>query len=367
MQYSICPIRAAMLVALAAVTVSTLGCGTSAPSSPYVYVGQGQFSDYEPGFGTGAIAQLKVAGDGKLTSLNPAAVALDDVSYSIAIDPSSRYLLSVGSQSVTEYVVGTDGTLAPNPAVMPVMGSPVLFTPNGHFVISTGLEPDGLPSNTVNSYSISSDGSLRLAGTATLPGSTTVYQGFGLNIVIDPSSRFVYAGNGSDDLIYEYALSTTGALTPVGTFSAGSVGFELSISPGGFLYSSVWGPGGMVDAFRLDHNNGTLSQTGSFVLCPYGNGEPITFSPSGAYAYVGCNALLQFRVDPNTGVLTRNGPDLPGAGRLTFDPSGHFAFGLKDGGTVYQFIAGPDGTLSLRGEATVSTTLIGQCVASTDR
>ncbi len=362
MQNRIGPIAALQLVALVAALTLGFGCGSTSkvePAGTYVYVAQAQRST-QTGVWVGSIAQLRLHGNGMLTNLDPTTVPTSAVPSSLAVDPSGRYLLAKDSGTILEYAIENDGTLTLAPPTG-VTAFTAVFTPDGHFVITTGVGSDGLPSNTLNVYSFGSDGLLTLVGNAGITSQAGP-------IAVDASSRFVYFGSPNDNRIYEYSLSG-GTLTPIGSIAAGSINpFWLSASPKGFLYSPINGAGGGVNEFQINASNGTLGQVSSFVVCPNGGGFPVAFTPSGEYAYTSCGGTVsQFSVDATTGMFAPNGPNLSNVGVITMDPSGKVAFAFTDVDTVSQFNVGANGTLSPNGSVVLSTTMLGQSIVSTYR
>jgi 6-phosphogluconolactonase len=361
--------RAASLLALAAVLACTLGCGggnhtmTVSPNT-YAYVS------------AGGLEQFQVASDGTLTPLTPATIP-PPTAYGlgfVGVDPSSQYLFASGivaNPMVTnQYMVAADGTLTANstPTVSGGSGvNPFVFAPNGQFVIFPNLSD-----YTVSVYSLSSSGALTPVNTvSTYPFSPT-------SAAIDPSGKFVYVGlvvNGPDRIL-EYAISSNGTLTPLVPSSVVAVGVNnLEVSPKGFLYT-VNGDAGTVTAFWIDESTGQLANAGSF---PTGTGSQsgpdwITFDPTGAYAYVVNNtdsSVTQFTVNATTGALTMNGPDVP-TGRwplqLALDPSGKFAYVVNSNdGTISQFTVGGTGRLSQNGTVSLGAPFVGAAIAFAQR
>jgi 6-phosphogluconolactonase (cycloisomerase 2 family) len=358
-----CPVAVLCLALGATLLMWAVGCGSgpthTTPQNTYVYVAQGEF---QPGAQStaGSIAQLQVNTDDSLTSLQPASVATSNIPTSLAVHPSGKFLLVSSSVGVVEYLIGQDGTLTPQQSPPVITGIPAMFTPDGRFVLAPGLGSGGLPSNTIAVYSFASDGtitSINASGTINDLGP----------IAVDPSSRFVYASSSTDNSIYEFSLSTTGTITPIGSVTANPAPLWLLVSPQGFLYALDNGAGGAVTVFQINPSNGTLIPGSTFIVCSAGENFPITFSPSGKYAYANCNgAVSQFSVGATTGAFTSNGSDLPNVGTITFDPSGTSAFAFTDPDTVSQFSVGEGGTLSLGGSFTLSTNpfMLGQSIAS---
>jgi 6-phosphogluconolactonase (cycloisomerase 2 family) len=359
-------VRSALLVAIGSALIATIACGGGAnkmpPTNAYVYVAQEQASPTQPDLWTGSIAQLKVDGNGGLGKQQPSTVSAGTVPGSMAVDPSGRYLLISEEGTIAEYAIASDGTLTRSAPTGIVTGVLFTFTPDGRYLISTGAGSNGLPLNTLGVFSFRSDGLLTLVSSTNIASQTGP-------IAVDVSSRFVYFGSQNDNRIYEYSLSAEGELTPTGSVAGGSVSpFWLPASPNGFLYSPINGPGGMLGAFRINPNDGSLAQGSNFALCSLAVDYPITFTPSGKYAYASCGGTLsQFSVDEVTGVFVPNGPDLPSVGGITMDSSGKFGFAFTDVDTVTKFVVGPDGTLSPDSGLVLSTSMLGQSIVSTHR
>jgi DNA-binding beta-propeller fold protein YncE len=339
------------------------GNGNAPSLNTYAYVGQQVGSAF-------LVSQFLVGSDGSFTALNPASVPIDAYDNSLTVDPSGNYLylFTDGSQNelipgtILQFVVGSDGTLAPNSvATVATGGGPgaLVFTPNGSFAIESNGD------NTISSYSLSSTGSLTLMNTvlaAANPGS----------VAIDSSGKFVYVLGAFS--ISEYTISSAGELNLVVTYPFEIIEpngqpnpIALTISPKGFLYVTAYmsaysgaGPGDIVE-FSINEQNGGLSVIKSYSTTDSDPG-PILFDPTGAYAYVSNGespTISQFTVDAVTGVLKQNGPDVAGGfgtGAGAVDPSGKFLFTVQgqtssSSPQVSLFTINADGTLTPSGAA----------------
>jgi 6-phosphogluconolactonase (cycloisomerase 2 family) len=374
--------RASAVSTIAAAAVVCAGCsgysaGTSGAADPaatstYAYVVEE--NSISQGF---SVAQYHISSDGTFTALNPGSVSINPYSFSLAADPSGKYLFADGAENdltpgtILQFVIGSDGTLAPNS--VPSVGTgnlpgTLVFTPNGYFAIA----PNG--DNTVSSYALSSTGSLSLIN--------TVLAGFNPGpAVIDSTGQFAYvlAGGGGNSpafTITEYTISSGGALNLVTTYpvdiivgSGSADPGAMVVSPKGFLYLSEYTPStngsapGAIVEFSINETNGGLSVLNTYSTADSSPG-PVIFDPTGAYAYVN-NAdsltISQYTVDASTGALTGNGPDVAGGIGPTHgiaDPSGEFFYLVNQGGSnsttpaISRFAINPDGTLAPDGMAT---------------
>jgi len=184
---------------------------------------------------------------------------------------------------------------------------------------------------------------------------------------VDPTGKFAFVAAyeeldpvGSPALISEYSIATDGSLALMLNFPMQDPPAAMVMSPRGFLYYINDGatPGPIL-IFSINPNSGSTDIVGSTST---GNTIPlwISFDPIGSYAYLSntdTSNLSQFKVDPTTGVLSTNGPDLPMGSELTasaVDPSGQFLFVANNPtnaapSQLTGFLIGSDGTLSLVG------------------
>lgn len=364
--------RAAFLLAIAAALAGALACGVSTGASKssvpapaantYLYVE------------AGAIAQLQVQNDGTLTSLTPATVGTPSYlgGTLVAADPTGQYLFASGvdGSSISQYVIGSDGTLSPN--AIPTFSlitdtlSPFALTPDGKFAVSPTFITGTCLTGMLNTYGLSSSGTLGFVDQSSLPGGACEYSYDVLTV--ESSGHFVYVlcYFGSSDSICEFSISANGAislLSPAEVVTGGQAN-NIMVAPNGFLYAV--NNDGTVTAFWIDESTGELANAGSFATGTgtTGGGLSIAFNPTGTYAYVtnlNDNSVTQFTVDASSGALTMNGPDVA-TGQLpeqiAVDPSGRFAFVTNySDGTISQFVIGdtgrltPNGTLSLGAQA----------------
>lgn len=250
------------------------------PTGRYVYV---------TNFGadalvTGSISQYAIGGDGALTPLTPASIALDINLRSISIDPAGLHVYVTGStlnpsveQRVLKYAIGQDGALAPltPPSFAidsPVLG-PLVVEPFGRSVYvveglfsrifqfarsengqlsflspanvfpatlapgSVAVEASGRyafvgAAATISQYTIGSDGTL------TFNTPERVFADYTGSMAVDHSGRYLYAEGSLDNVgarfVRQYTIGTSGTLTPMIPASVpvpGIGGISIAISP----------------------------------------------------------------------------------------------------------------------------------------
>jgi 6-phosphogluconolactonase len=369
--------RAAATISLAGALLVTVGCGLSNgktakndPPAPTTYA-------YVSGGTGGGIAQFQVTSDGTLAPLSPATIA-PPTPYGLGfltVDPLDQFLFASGIVSnpmvTNQYLIGSDGTLTANSTPTVNGGNstnPFIFAPNGQLVVIPSVY-----NKTVNTYSLSSSGTLELIDTVSV-------NDYPISAAVDPSGRFLYVSTDSS-IILEYALSASGELTALGPGFVVAAGFgDLQVSPAGFLYAVNGGGiedgGGTITAFWIDPSTGQLANAGSFPSGTGSGGEPtwIAFDPTGAYAYVtnlADSSVSQFTVNATTGALSMNGPDVP-AGRwplqVSLDPSGKFAYVVNGGdATISQFTISNTGTLVPNGTLALGVPYGGIAIAFAQR
>jgi 6-phosphogluconolactonase len=358
------PIRIAALAVLATALAATSGCGSShdaaktstSGSNTYLYVGPS------------AIEQLLVQDDGTLTPLTPAVEGTHDLFSSgsiVAVGPAYEYLfattLEEGIPTIIQYVIGSDGTLALNTIPTFIQNadgpSPFVFTPDGKFAVApTEIDRACFP-GMLNTYSLSSSGTLSFASQTSLPGGAC--QVGSPALAVDSSGSFAYVlCYPSTYGICEFSISPNGTISPLSPAQVLMEGLAeaFTVAPNGFLYTV--NDDGTVTAFAIDESTGQLTEAGIFATGTgtTGGGLSIAFNPAGTYAYVtniNDNSVTQFTVDASSGALTTNGPDVATGiepEQIAVDPSGKFAFVANySDRTVSQFVIGSTGTLTPNG------------------
>jgi 6-phosphogluconolactonase len=205
---------------------------TLSPNGKYAYVSN---------HGTSTTAGMSISqysigsSDGALTPLTPGSLpSASNYPGGIAVDAVSAhaYVANIPSNSVSQYAIGTDGTLTSlTPATVATGTEPVYlaFDPSHQYAYVMNYTVDVNPSvaGTVSQYTVSASGQL-------IPMPTpTVTAGIGPGwIAFDGFGHYAYVvnlGNGTTSgTVSEYAIGTGGALTLIGTISAGPSAFMIA-------------------------------------------------------------------------------------------------------------------------------------------
>jgi 6-phosphogluconolactonase (cycloisomerase 2 family) len=353
------PSRAALSIGIAAALLSTLGCGVrTMPQSTYLYVGQ-VFVPPVSSVRIGSIAQFRVEADGTLTALNPSTNVPSVIPFFAAAVAPSRQHLFILNGAISEFEIDSDGSLTPN-AAPAATGSSVAFTPNGELAVIAN------PTDaTLGSYALSSSGALT-------PVNSVATGSFPQYAVVDGSGQFAYVTSWKDHTVSEYTISASGILAPNGSVATGGHNPRaLVVSPKGFLYCANVNSRSVTE-FSIDESTGALTLVNNYPIWVEPKPGPlwISFNPTGTYAFVGNLAeIAQFRVDGPTGALTRNGTTSIPNGALGggVDSSGRFVFTAGVDGTVSQFIISNKGTLIPNGWVSLGENMVGETLAFAQR
>lgn len=222
---------------LAATTVAAVATGnepwniTLSPDGKYAYVAN--HGILAPGGMT--LSQYAVdASTGALTPLNPPTVPTAfPYPGGITVDPTSSYayLSNINGKSISEYGIGTDGTLSSlNPPSVASGTEPVFlaFEPTGKYAYEANYTVDfSAAPGTVSQYAVGTGGQL----TPLQPTTVVAATGPGW-IAFDPFGKYAYVvnlGNGTlPGTVSEYAIGTDGDLTLIGTAAAGVKAFMIA-------------------------------------------------------------------------------------------------------------------------------------------
>jgi 6-phosphogluconolactonase len=185
---------------------------------------------------------------------------------SIAISPNGKFLLVTErlANNIDVFPINQDGTLGPivaNPSPGPGAFS-VSFAPDGKALVSeTGpaSETDG---SAVSSYSILANGTL-----SAISQSVPTFGAANCWNAITPNGKYVYVSNAGSSTISGFAISSAGALTPIGStvvgFNlAGSTNLDIAISADGLNLYTLNSGSGNVGVFAINPD-GTLSDLGA--------------------------------------------------------------------------------------------------------
>lgn len=265
------------------------------PSQPWLYVANA---------GANTVSGYVVGTDGSLTSIPGSPTPTGINPGYVTVDPAGKFLFvsNRNSDTVSIFLINnTDGSLSP------------ASTPS----VATGSEPNGIAvdpsdrfvyvvdrlSNDVLTYTL--DPSL---GTLTLTGNAVPTVANPIAVVADPTGKFLYVGG---TLVDAYTIApSSGMLTLVAGSPFGSNGedaFSLAVDPfGKFLY---YGDivAGTVHSTTINPTSGALSETSGSPISAGNNPLSMQVDPSGGFLYVlsaGDASVWGYSIDSTTGALT---------------------------------------------------------------
>jgi 6-phosphogluconolactonase len=223
---------------------------------------------------------------------------------SVVVDPSGKFAYVYNNGGVLGYPINpTNGALTPIPdSPFPAPGTSFGMDPSGKFAYVPTF-PSGIEGYTINSTT----GALALISGSPFPRGAN---GEGSAVVFDPSGKFVYVVNGTDDDVSAEAIDpATGALTevPGSPFPAGLSPSSAAADPSGkFLYVTDEESNNVL-GYTINPTSGALTAiTGS----PFPAGRvpsSVAIDPSGRFAYVtnvGASSISAYSINSNTGALT---------------------------------------------------------------
>jgi 6-phosphogluconolactonase len=284
---------------------------------------------------------------GALTPVgSPVAAGL--VPASVAVDPSGKfaYVANQNSHNVSAYTINSStGALTPvgSPVAAGFFPVSVAVDPSGKFAYvanDCGNVSCSASTGNVSAYTINPT-----SGALTAVGSPVAAGTFPVSVAVDPSGKFAYVANGCDvscsvnGNVSAYTIGVTGALTPVvgSPFPAGSNPNSVAVDPSGkFAYvvnqcvSNVSCSNGNVSAYIINSSTGALTLVGTFAA---GSGPvSVAVDPTGKFAYVAninSNNVSAYAINPTTAALSL--VDSPVAAgtfpvSVAVDPSGKFGY-----------------------------------------
>jgi 6-phosphogluconolactonase len=284
---------------------------------------------------------------------------------SVTVDPSGKFVYVTNSGdpwdpdygSVTMYTINAAtgaltyiGSISGNcPGLC--LPSSVIVDPSGKFAYVASGGDGGAPSN-VEMYTINATtGALTSVGTVTA-GTDPVA------VAVDPSGKFAYVVNdnyGSAGSVSMYTINaTTGALTSIGTIAAGTDPVAIAVDPSGkfaYVVNENYGSTGSVSMYATNATTGALTSIGTIAA----GTDPVAIAvdPSGKFAYVvnsGSNDVSMYAINSTTGSLTLTGMAATGPSptSIVIHPSGQFAYVTNSGSNdVSMYSIDSTGTLAL--------------------
>jgi len=242
------------------------------PTGSYVYVvnaGSNDISQY-------TIGTLSSLTPGALTAIGTTKVMPGTTPYSIAVDPSGKYVYvaNFGDGTVSQYTIGAPSSLTPG--VLTPMSPPTVLA--GTNPVSITVDPLGpyvyvanYGDGTITEYTINA-GALTLPATLPAPVSGNNNP---ISVTVAPSGSYVYVANyssgASAGTVSEYSIGTGGALATIGTVGTGKNPSSVTVDPSGqYAYVANLGDG-TVSQYTI--SSGVLSATAATVTV---GGQPIS-------------------------------------------------------------------------------------------
>jgi 6-phosphogluconolactonase (cycloisomerase 2 family) len=283
--------------------------------------------------------------NGALTSVPGSPFANSSVDYSLAVDPSGRFLYTANDgPSLSGYSInGSTGALSlllGSPFAGGTLTSTVAADPSGRFLYVGDFSSGDLMMFTIDQNS----GALTLS--RLFQGGSTL--GIALANGTSPvtyTPTYAYAANSDDNTVSGYTLDPeSGSLAPVlgSPFTTGANAsvqpqpVSLAVDPSGrFEYAVDFngnGNNGVVAGFKLNALNGALTLVSASPFTVGSQPRTVTIDPSGRFVYVTdpfTSQIYGFSINLTTGNLTglsrspySTGLASPWAAAI--DPSGRF-------------------------------------------
>jgi 6-phosphogluconolactonase (cycloisomerase 2 family) len=309
------------------------------PSSKFVYVtnsGSNNISEYKLNATTGA-----------LTAISGSPASAGEAPSSVTVDPSgkfvfagnktsddvSMYTLSSSTGALTAIVPGpTRARKAPVSITVSAGTTPITYTPSFAYVADLG---GGVPTLAVNAST----------GDLTAISGSPFGSGSPRSVGFAPNGKFLYTANNST--IGEYTVdSTTGALSSIGTVTAGDAPYAVAVDPSSRFVYAVCIDTNAVYAYKINQTTGALTKVaGSPFTTDIVAPDDVVVDPTGRFLLVAedCCAdtggVTVYSITPATGKLTAvaGSPFLPSSDTsepagVTVDPTGRFVYTANGGG-----------------------------------
>jgi 6-phosphogluconolactonase (cycloisomerase 2 family) len=252
------------------------------------------------------------------------------------------YAVNFGSNNVSQFVIGPDGTLAAIGTGIVAAGTnpfSLAVDSAGKYVYVANFTQPGTVPATISQYIIGADGSLTAIGT----GSVAATQHGPNGIVVNPTAPYVYTANFGSDNVSQYRIDAGGALTFVATAASGSGPASIALNPAGtFAYVANY-LGGNVSQYSVSTADGSLTILGTATVPAGNHPNGVVVDPSGQFVYVpnnGDNTVSQYRIGAG-GALTAIAAAVPsgsGPWSITIDSAGHHAYvPNRNDGTVWHY------------------------------
>jgi len=311
-----------------------------APGGKYLYVssvGSDWLFKFEiNSLNDALIPQSEISG--APTRDGPRGIAITGGSTKVQQKPKYAYVTDKGTAEIYRFSVSASGVLIGLGSPLNTTGtapSSIVTDPAGRFAYVANRG-----SNNIWAYNID-----LVTGDLSPVFAVAPIAQFPNHLVVDPSGRFVYSANSTsvDDITYYSINQTTGALTSLGGFSAGSDTRYVTIDPTGQFLYAVNLASSDISGFRINPVTGGLTSLGVATPLPVGSSGPLsmTFSPRSYRATVVLTTpagnYVHYNFNPITG-LFGNGYRASVTGALSsiiYDPYDRFHHYVGENISVY--------------------------------
>jgi YVTN family beta-propeller protein len=312
------------------------------PAGKFAYVASGGCSG-----GAGGYVSMYTINPttGALTSIGPPPPSNDELTNSVTVDPSGKFVYVASAGDVWDIDFGSVLTYSINPTTGAltsttggVIGTGITGTPE--FFNSVAFDPSGKFAYAAEggAFPAGSFGGSNDVAMYTIDGTTGAMTSIGMiaagtspdSVAVDPAGKFAYVPNfGSNDVSMYTIDATTGALTSTGTIATGTAPLSVVVDPfGKFAYVANFGSND-VSMYTRDTATGDLTSIGTIAA---GTGpNSVAVDRSGKFAYVtnfNSNDVSMYMINVTTGALTSTGTIAAGQTptSIVVHPSGKFAY-----------------------------------------
>jgi len=301
------------------------------------------------------IGQFSVGNTGQLTPLNPSLVAVSNSGgdlWGIAIDPTGKYAYVTnqsGAGGINQFAIGLDGTIG---ALSPAVASggtqvvPVAVNTAAPYAYA-GYYYD----NQLAQYTRNADGTLSWLVPASIAVTAPI------SVAIDPTGRYAYVVDATDEAVYQFTVGVDGTLSAMATpfvlvpRVAGGAPVWIAVDPTGRYAYVVQESDNTVAEFTIGADGSLTSMTPSTVAT--GN-QPraMAMDPTGGFAYVTNqvdNTVSQYQIGTGGVLVPMNQPTVAtdnGPVGVTAAKTGPYVYVSNfSSNTVSQFTIGAGGAL----------------------
>src|SRR3984893_11333721 len=254
---------------------------------------------------------------GALTAIAGSPFAAGGSPGSVAVDPSGKFAYVANEfgnsgNSVSGYTInpstGALTAITGSPFAAGVYPRSVAVDPSGKFAYVANEFGNNLysVSGSVSGYTIDpTTGAL-----TAITGSPFATGGLPLSVAVDPSGKFAYVANYSDNNVSGYTINpATGALTPIigSPFPAGTNPGLVAVDPSGKFAYVANSSDNNVSGYTINSATGALTAIAGSPFLAGSGPFSVAVDPSGKFAYVANssdNTVSGYTIAPATGALT---------------------------------------------------------------